>query len=90
MAKVVLKDFYADWCPPCRMLKPVIEELEKEFKGKVEFKNINVDEDKTDAMKYGVRSIPTIVIEKDGKMVESFIGVQTKTALKNVLDKLVK
>lgn len=74
-------DFYADWCGPCQMMKPVIEELEKELAGKVEFVKVNVDEDQATASKYGVMSIPTFVIEKDGKEIDRKIGFVPKEEL---------
>ncbi len=73
-----LIDFYADWCGPCKMMAPVIEELEKEFAGKVTFEKINIDRETEKASQYGVMSIPTYVLEKDGKEAERLIGARPK------------
>lgn len=82
---VQLVDFEADWCGPCIAMKPVVEELEKELIGKVEVKKINVDENQDEASKYGVMSIPTLLILKDGKEVDRFVGVQSKEVIKQKL-----
>lgn len=74
-------DFWAVWCRPCKVMAPVIEELEKELAGKVEFKKINVDEKADEAAKYGVMSIPTYIVLKDGKEVGRKIGVTSKQEL---------
>ena len=78
---VFLIDFYADWCGPCIVMKPVIEELEKEIAGEIEIKKINVDEKSDEATKYGVMSIPTFIVLKDGKEVGRKIGVTSKQEL---------
>lgn len=80
-SKYKLLDFWAPWCGPCQMMKPVIEELEKELKDKVEFVEINVDEDQETASKYGVMGIPTFVIEKDGKEIARKTGFTSKEEL---------
>src|SRR3989339_2156908 len=72
MVKVL--DFWATWCGPCKMMAPVVEELEKELSGKAEFVKVNVDEDVTTAQQYGVLSIPTYVILKDDKEVDRTVG----------------
>ena len=82
---VKLIDFWAPWCGPCRVMNPVLEELEKELAGKAEIVKINVDENPTEASKYGVMSIPTYVIEKDGKEVGRKIGVTPKAELLKLL-----
>ena len=79
-------DFWAPWCGPCQMMKPVIEELEKEYKDKVEFVKINVDEDSITASKYGVMGIPTFIIEKDGKEIARKTGHTSKEELKKLIN----
>ena len=81
--EVQLVDFYADWCGPCIVMKPVIDEIEKELAGKIEVKKINVDENQYEANKYGVMSIPTYLVLKYGKEVERFVGAQSKEVMKN-------
>lgn len=75
---VELLDFYADWCGPCVVMKPVLEELEKEMASTVKITKIDVDQKQEEASKYGVMSIPTYVILKDGKEVDRFIGATSK------------
>ena len=79
----VLVDFYADWCGPCKMMAPVIEELAGELQGKAKVGKINVDDNQELAIKYNVMSIPTIVIFKEGKEVKRFVGVTDIEELKN-------
>ncbi len=85
MIKVL--DFWAIWCGPCKFMEPVIEELEKEFHGKVQFEKINVDEKQELAAKHGVMSIPTYIIEKEGKEQERIVGATQKDNFKKVLAK---
>ncbi len=86
--KPVLVDFWAEWCMPCQMLGPVIEQLAEEMKDRVEIGKLNVDENRETAAKYNVMSIPTVLLFKNGEVVEQFVGVQPKQvyekALKNI------
>ncbi len=86
----VLVDFFAEWCGPCKMQAPIIDELEKEYKGKAKIYKLDVDKAQETASKYQVMSIPTIVIFKDGKEVERLMGLQQKPALTGKLDGLIK
>lgn len=85
MIKVL--DFWAEWCGPCKFMEPLIEELEKEFHGKVMIEKINVDENQELASKHGVMSIPTYIIEKDGKEMERIVGATQKDNFTKVLKK---
>ena len=85
MATVKLLDFMANWCQPCHVMAPVIEELEKELAGKVEFQKVNIDENQKLASEYGVMSIPTFIILKDDKEVGRKIGVTSKADLLKLL-----
>lgn len=85
MAKIQLLDYWASWCSPCRIMNPIIEEIEKELAGKIEVVKINVDEKPQEASKYGVMSIPTYIVLKDGKEVGRKIGVTAKVELLKLL-----
>lgn len=84
---VKLIDFYADWCGPCIIMKPVVDELEKELSGKVQVEKINVDENPSKAEEFQVFSIPTYVVVKDDREVERFIGATAKNNLLGILAK---
>ena len=84
----VLVDFWAPWCGPCRIQGPIVEELAKDLAGKVKIGKMNVDENPRTAMKYGIMSIPTLIIFKGGAVVKQFIGVQSKETLHSELSKL--
>ncbi len=85
----VLVDFYADWCGPCKMLTPIIEELATEYEGKVKIGKVDVDEAGAVAGKYGVMSIPTIIFFKGGEVVDQAVGFVPKEELAKKLDALV-
>ncbi|KKQ78948.1 MAG: Thioredoxin [Candidatus Daviesbacteria bacterium GW2011_GWF2_38_6] len=82
---IKLLDFWAVWCGPCKIMEPVIEEIEKELSGKVEIEKINVDEKPAKASEFGVMSIPTYIILKDGQEVARRIGVTSKAELLKLL-----
>ncbi len=82
----VLVDFWAPWCRPCLMVAPVVEELADEYNGRVGFFKLNVDDNYGIASKYGVMSIPTLILFKDGKPVTNIIGFKPKGELKKSLD----
>ncbi|MBU9710950.1 thioredoxin [Evansella tamaricis] len=86
---VVLADFWAPWCGPCKMIAPVLEELDGEMGDKVKIVKLDVDENQETASKFGVMSIPTLLVFKDGEVVDQVVGFQPKEALASVLNKHV-
>jgi thioredoxin 1 len=84
--KPVLVDFWAVWCAPCKMVAPVVEELAKEYDGKLKVGKLDVDSNPEVSMKYGIRSIPTLMVFKGGKVVEQIIGAVPK---RNLVEKVI-
>ena len=86
----VVVDFWAEWCGPCRIIGPVLEELSNEYQEKLKVVKLNVDENQKIAQDYDVRSIPTLIFFKDGKPVDMVIGAYPKPALKDMIEKMLK
>jgi thioredoxin 1 len=84
-----LVDFWAPWCGPCRAIAPILDELAEEYKGKVKVAKINVDENRKLAGDHGIQSIPTMLLFKDGKVVDKLIGLVPKDRLKALMDKIL-
>jgi thioredoxin 1 len=82
----VLVDFWAEWCPPCKAIAPALEELSTEFSGKVKIAKVNIEENPQIPTKYGVRSIPTLIVFKDGEMVSQNVGALSKPDLEKWLN----
>lgn len=85
----VLVDFWAEWCQPCQMLSPLVEELAAEYNGKLKVGKMNVDENIKTPGNYGIMSIPTLIVFKDGKPEKTMVGVQGKDQLKKTLDEVM-
>jgi len=86
----VLVDFWAPWCGPCKSMLPIVEEISKDFDGKVKVVKVNVDENSEKPQQFGVMSIPSFFIFKGGEVVASFVGVKTKEFMKGELDKVLQ
>lgn len=85
----VLVDFWAEWCMPCKMVGPVIEELAKEYEGKIKVGKLNVDQNSQMPSKFGIMSIPSILFFKGGEVVKSMVGAQPREAFKKEIDQVL-
>ena len=84
-----LVDFWAEWCMPCKMLAPMIDEVADEYAGKIKVGKMDTDSCRDTAMKFGINAIPTLILFKDGEMVKKFVGLQQKADLSTAIDELV-
>lgn len=85
----VLVDFWAEWCAPCRLIAPLVEELAKEYEGKLKVGKLNVDENSKTASKYNIMSIPTLLIFKKGEVAKTIIGAQSKESFKKQIEEIL-
>jgi thioredoxin 1 len=87
--RIAVVDFWAEWCGPCKMVGPIIDELSTEYGENVKIGKLNVDHNPSVSMKYGVRSIPTILFIKNGQVVDKQVGAASKTVLKQKIDAII-
>jgi len=86
----VLVDFWAEWCQPCKMIAPIVEELAGEFDGKIKFTKMDVDSNPKTPMNYGIRGIPTLIIFQDGQAIDQLVGALPKATLKKRLETVLE
>jgi thioredoxin 1 len=87
---LMITDFWAAWCGPCRLIAPIIEELAKEYEGKVTFAKLNIDENPMTAQQLGIMSIPTMIVSRKGKIVDVLIGAMPKAMIKQKIDSYLR
>ena len=85
----VMIDFYAEWCGPCRMMSPIVEQFADEYAGKVKIGKVNVDEERSLALRFGIQSIPSFVFIKDGKVIDAVTGAMPRVVLNRRLESLL-
>ncbi|WP_224245841.1 thioredoxin [Hyalangium gracile] len=85
--KPVLVDFWATWCAPCRAIAPAVEDLARQYEGKVKFTKLNIDDNQDTPQQYGIRSIPTLLVFKGGKVVGQIVGAVPKTKIEDAISK---
>lgn len=85
--RLVVADFYAPWCGPCKELAPILEEIDKKYAGKIKVVKINVDEEESIAVRFGVANIPTVIFFKDGKAIASFVGFRSLAETEKIVEK---
>ncbi|NLZ50348.1 MAG: thioredoxin [Rikenellaceae bacterium] len=88
-SRLVLVDFWASWCGPCRMLSPIVDDIAKEFEGKIEVAKCNIDDAEEVAAKYGIRSIPTLLFFKDGEVADKTVGFVNKAEIEKRINNLL-
>jgi thioredoxin len=86
----VLVDFWAEWCPPCRMLTPTIEKLANDYSGKVKVGKVDTDSNRDVSIKYGIMSIPTVILFRNGEVTQKFVGLRNEREFREALDALAK
>ncbi len=86
---LIMVDFWAPWCGPCRMVAPVVDELAEEYKGRVSFLKLNTDDNQEIAVRYQVMGIPTLIFFKDGKIVSKLVGAQSKKTFKDKIEEIL-
>ena len=84
----VLVDFWAEWCGPCKMIAPILDELASEYEGKVKIGKVNIDDFQNLATQYGIRAIPTLLLFKDGQVADQIVGMRSKRDFKSSLDRV--